>query len=408
MLILYRGVEFQIRSHESHPLVQYPLSLDQRLAQGDAFRKTKERLEASLASIEQFYSTPESGTHSGKPTGCNRCDGKKRQIRQAFHEYYLSPEPDRWAAGHQQYREEMSRMFQDENISLQEIYDFHSTTLREHLKADFAASLPHDNMKNSPFREEFLNYVWDKDVPLKDILSFYSKHQHKISDSQDTVDFVEQLQTSKTAEERAQIYTKYYCTVGFSDSAVLKNFKSKYGRQFAELQSHDTVLAAMREESERYQSNTLEELKGKLNEFQMAKSASMKDKKRKAEQADQRMLDRDVEDNQYVNCGLPSCPLDVDLSEETIECVICDWLVRKGAAKHRVFYCSVEHADEDFVSCLWNGLSDKLSNDLSFRTTTTETSTSARWDIVVTSILKLVHLERQVLVASAQTVQITT
>lgn len=242
-------------------------------------------------------------------------------------------------------------MFNDEErYSLQDIYNFHTSTLRAHLKADFGASLPYDTADSIAFRDEFLNYIWDKDVPLRDIFSFYFKEQHNMHESQDAADFVNQLQTTSNAEQRAQIYIKYYCTINPNDSPVLKNFKSKYARQFSELQSHDTVLAAMYEEAEKSQAKNLEKLKGELNELQLAKSATMKHKKRRAEQADQRMLDRDVEESKYVRCGLPKCRLDVDLSEETIECVICDWLVRKRASKRRTYYCSVEHAEEDFVS----------------------------------------------------------
>lgn len=340
-------------SYRDEDLGHLPLSLDERLVQGDAFLIAMKTLETNLASIEHFYATPgsgEAGNHSGQPTDCRRCDEKKKQIRQAYCKCYLSADtaPEQWDANYPQYRQILSKMFDDESCKLEDICAFHDMVLKEHIHQDIIQSLPLDTLEDQKFSSAFSAYVWDNDASIEDIFGWYFKYQPHIQRSQAISEFVHEIQDA-TAELRAQIYIKYYCNILPNDPPALRNFKSKYARQFAELNTHDVVLAAMQEEAETYQVKTLEQLRGELSELQLAKSATMKHKKRKAEQADQRMLDVDMDDGEYVSCALPSCPLDVELSD-TIECIICDWLVRKGGAKSRVYYCSVEHSEEDFVS----------------------------------------------------------
>lgn len=311
-------------------------------------------LERNLASIEHFYATPGSGeaeAHTGQPTDCRRCEEKKKQVRRAYYECYLAPaaESKQWDANYPQYRQILSNMFDDEHCQLEDICAFHGMVLKDHIHQDIIQSLPMDTFEDQKFSTAFSAYVWDNNASIEEMFTWYFKHQPHIQRSQPLSEFVQNIQDATSAELRAQVYIKYYCTILPNDPSTLRNFKSKFARQFAELNSHDIVLAAMQEEAEVYQTKTLEQLRGELSELQLAKSATMKHKKRKAEQADQRMLDIDMDDSEYVNCALPSCPLDVDISD-TVECVVCDWLVRKGSAKGRVYYCSVEHSEEDFVS----------------------------------------------------------
>jgi len=53
-------------------------------------------------------------------------------------------------------------------------------------------------------------------------------------------------------------------------------------------------------------------------------------------------------------CALEMCIREVDLNDEkgVVECAICEWLDRKGGREHerqgRFYYCSIEHAEDDF------------------------------------------------------------
>jgi hypothetical protein len=150
----------------------------------------------------------------------------------------------------------------------------------------------------------------------------------------------------------------------------------------------------MQEEANRIHDYEIGGLRSKANELQMAKSASMKEKRRRAEQADQRMLARNEEKGRYASCALRNCNNDVDLYEETIECALCDWLSRKDGARSRVYYCSLAHADEDFVSYHGDDCISWLLLTCS-RTSTIVRFINVVWGHIVISVCLVAHPEKQ-------------
>jgi hypothetical protein len=328
------------------PVTSYPLPLDQRIEQGDLFRQARQKFEAALKTINHFYSSPQAPPHKGPPQ-CDRCASKKRQTLLAYYAYYLATDPGRWDSDLTQYRVEIERRFNNPDISLEEIHQIFQAALRDHLKQDMCTSLTTDSSEIYDFKNRTAD-MFDQGRSTEEILSFYIEEQLRTSPEPDVADFISSLQTSTTPQERAQIYINYYCKANWTDSPQQKNFKAKYARMFGELLSHDSVMTAMKKEAEDSQSNKVAEARNKQAELQMAQSAHFKNKARKAEK-DQRMQDRESSPK-IMRCSLPGCDVDVNLSEETIECAVCDWFVRKGADKGHAYYCSVEHVEEDFVS----------------------------------------------------------
>lgn len=343
-----RGVEFQIRDQSQQHQPQHPGSLDYKLVQGDSFRRSKGILESRLRSIDEAQSSIQPDLHTGQPD-CSSCVSKKRQIREAFQYYYLTPEPERWDTGVPQYREQMERMIHAEDkYSLHDLQSFHDVALRDHLRNDFCTPHSTDRPENSAVRRMVAD-MFDNSFPLSEIISEYMKGQINASGSIDAATFLMQLQNTRDQESRATIYQHYYCNNDNSDSSAVKALKVKYGRQFGDFIPHDVVISAMREEAERSHSHGIDQLKSKVNELQMAKSASMKEQKRRAEQADQRMIDKHAETSKHAECSLPGCHVKIDLMDETIECGLCDWLASKSSSRSRAMYCSIDHAEQDFV-----------------------------------------------------------
>jgi hypothetical protein len=143
----------------------------------------------------------------------------------------------------------------------------------------------------------------------------------------------------------------YYCRPAWADSPQQKAFKAKYARMFGELIPHDEVLAAMEKEAADSHASKIDVLQREISELQMAQSAHLKVKAKKEEKHERMILDREPSPK-MVQCSLDGCANEVNLLADTIECAICEWLHRKGGERGRYVYCSVEHADEDFVSSL--------------------------------------------------------
>jgi len=121
---------------------------------------------------------------------------------------------------------------------------------------------------------------------------------------------------------------------------------------FEQLIPHDEVLSAMIKEAEDSQAAKIADLQRELNDLQMARSAHMKAKAKKADKDERMMLDREPSPR-FVQCGLTGCAIDVNLADgEIIECALCEWLYRRDGSGGRFYYCSVEHAEDDFVSFL--------------------------------------------------------
>lgn len=334
-----RDVEVQIRQHNAlpRPVSHARLSLDQRLAQGDRFREAKETLDSSLREIERSYSFSEHLIHSGQDD-CERCARKKAHIARAYYKFYLDENPQSWTLhAAPEYKRELERKFNDPGSSLDDLHATFRSGLREYLKQDLCSGTGAGQLE--------VTEIFSEQRPTGDILNACLSQAQQRAPNPDAAAFIAELQDTKTPEERAQLYIRYYCSSSWADSSSVKNFKSKYARMFEQLVPHDEVVDAMRKEAEGSQSSKLEGLRRQLNELEMAQSAHLKAKAKK----DQKMRDREPTPG-VVQCSLVGCANEVDLAtDETIECAVCEWLERKGSEKGRAFYCCMEHAEEDFV-----------------------------------------------------------
>jgi hypothetical protein len=365
-LTFCRGIEFQYRP-SNHPAnaPRYPLTFDQRLTQGDRYREASEELDASLQSIEKFYSSPNAGAHTGSPD-CERCTKKKRRIMQAYYNYYLGNQPGRWDEHLLSYRQELENMFNSPGeVLLAAIHDRFKAELGEHLRKDLCAILPADSKGAVEYKmrvDELLRQVSIEEALAAalrgkiDGLAFVDGLEGRrvldgTRDEAHPAGFNVSLQDSRTPEQRAELYVTYYCTPTWNDTPQQRNMKTKYGKLFESGMSHDTVLAIWKKEALDIKAREVDRLKQRLGELQMAQSAQLKNKKRKMEK-DARMKDKEyVVVPRLVECSLPGCDSQMDVGKEgPIECAVCDWLARKSHDRRRFYYCSEEHVEEDFVS----------------------------------------------------------
>lgn len=242
-------------------------------------------------------------------------------------------------------------MFDDsEAYSLEDIHVRYQRELRDHLKRNLCTVRRGDS-KEIIDQKTWTSSRFDSGEETKAILEPHLDGTLNAT-AREAADAIHALQKTTTSEERIPIYVKYYCTPAWADTPQQKNMKAKYARQFEAGLSHDEVLAAWKKEVLYLQQEEISKLKHRLGELQMAQSAHLKNQAKKAER-DQRMQDRD-----YVfvpkpeNCSLASCGAEVDVSAEggAIQCAVCDWLARRSDRRRRSFYCSEEHAEEDFVS----------------------------------------------------------
>jgi hypothetical protein len=362
---------------------RYPLSLDQRIRQGDQFCRAKAQLEAALESIKQL---PPHGSHSGQ-TDCARCTWKKNQIRQAYHEYYVSSDPDAWSSSLSQYRYDMEKRLNDPNgYSLEEVHTLFQSALREHMRQDLCIPQPTDNPDTRTLKS-MTRDMFDNGRPTSEILSDYAAAVELNATHPDAAAFAAALNVSKTREERAQIYIEYYCSPSWRDTSQQKNFKAKYARMFEQLVPHDEVVAAMKKEADDARSSKIEGLQRDLGELQMAQSAHLKDKAKKEEKSQRMMMDREPSPK-MVQCSLDGCGNEINLlADAIIECAICEWLDRKGGERGRYVYCSIQHADGDFVS--FYPIST-VFNWLTFRCrkSTITTSTHVAWAVAASTTHK--------------------
>ncbi|TVY20572.1 hypothetical protein LARI1_G002533 [Lachnellula arida] len=337
-------LELQMRpGHGSLPgTASSPATLDVKLLQGDRFRESKEKLETSLKSIEAFYASPQAPRHAGPPD-CGRCNTKKRRVAEAYYECYLSDASGRWDSNLPEYREEMRRKFsQPEGPQLEEIHALFQSTFREYLKQILLAPKATDNSDINSYKIIAADLL-EQGKATNEVLEYYHTSQLN-SCNQSTASIIRALNDSKTPRERAQIYISFYCTPSSTDTPQQKNIKQKYARLFEQLIPHDDVIAAWHKEAAASQESKVADLRGRLQELQMGQSAHLKDKARKAANAQRREPSPRV-----VSCQREGCPLDVNISgvEELIECAVCEWLERNGGRGGRFYYCSFEHCEED-------------------------------------------------------------
>lgn len=353
------SLELQLRSSQNvafnrqdvfNTRLTYPLAMDKKLAQGDAFRTANEKLRRQLQEIDDFYSRPEAPHHTGD-RACQRCKENKEKndkLLQAIAGYYLFDEPEAWTSDFPGYRDSLHAALNKPDVDWNLIHKAFESGIRQHLRNDLCAVQPSDR-PTSISSKQIMSAMYSDGTPLPKILKFYISELESRAPTEATAKMIRTLQSTRTAEERARLYIEYYCSSDPSDPPILRNFKQKYARMFEALVPHDEVLKAMRKEVDEVQKSKAEKLQSQLSELQMAQNAHLKNKQKK--------LDRNGRGHgnaqQMVDCMMEGCVNEVNLmTDEIIECFICEWLAGKGGqngeGRQRAIYCSAEHAEQDF------------------------------------------------------------
>jgi hypothetical protein len=322
----------------------YPFSVDERVESGKEFLKAKLQLEAKLKSIRSYFNSPHAPAHTAPPN-CDRCNTKNHRIAGAYHDFYSSNPP--LGVDEFEYRDALDRALREPlGPQLIQMHKVYQEALNQHLKNDLCAFQPSDDDDTKVYKNA-TRELFDHGHDTQETVKYYTDCQLRSTKDPKVAEFIKNLQKATSSEQRAQVYINFYCKSDATDTAEQRNFKTKYTRIFEQLNPHDNVVNAMRREAEEAQANKVSKLSQSLGEMQMAFSAHLKNKARKAEK-DKRMNDRDMPPR-LANCGMEDCPIDFNvLTDETIECTICEWLERKGSRGERLYYCSVEHAEEDF------------------------------------------------------------
>lgn len=285
----------------------------------------------------------------------------------------------------------MAEMLNNPNgYSLEEVHALFLSTFRDHLKQDLCRPTTRD-MPQLRALKSSTAAQFESGRPTADILSDYAAAIERIAPDPDAAAFAAAINNSRTKEERASVYSNYYCRPSWADSPQQKAFKAKYARLFESLLPHDEVLSAMKKEAEDSHASKIDVLQREISELQMAQSAHMKVKAKKEEKDHKMTMERDPSPK-MVQCSLDGCANEVNLLSDTIECAICEWLQRKGG-RGRFLYCSVEHAEEDFVSFL--PCATCLSNADISRMSTIATSTHAVWAVAASTTRRLARLATQ-------------
>ncbi|ESZ90699.1 hypothetical protein SBOR_8925 [Sclerotinia borealis F-4128] len=342
------STSFELRPQGQVPI--YPLTLGERLAHADNYRIDHENLEKTRESIRKFYRSVYASQHTGDHKTCERCIGINRQMRKAYEDWYLSEEPNRWYSKLFDYKEELQSMFKKPEIySLADIHKRADQELRAHLKKDICAHRPGDSEDVAEFKDRTAMEL-DEGRDISKVLTAYLTDQIKWCPLSDRVDFVLRLNDTTSNEERIPIYIAYYCSPLESDSTSIRNFKNKYARIFESGVPHDEVVAAMKKEGARSKETEMAHLQHRLNELNLAQSAHLKAKAKKAEKDSLKYQHyQEVVKQSKALCAYDGCDEDVDLTvpNGAIQCVLCDWIASKVPEDRdhkRHYYCCPDHA----------------------------------------------------------------
>lgn len=328
----------------------YPIPMDQKLAQGDAFRRAKEILSSKLIQIEQESATP-LYQHT-KSADCPNCISKKAKIASAFSEYFVGLDgldDGSWQRNFPNLRHLMRMKGEDPQVQQAEVKAIFDYGLKEHFKNDLCTFRVHDNETTKSLKKR-TKEMFGANTPLSTILQFYLSNDIRAKDPK-TAELCQLLEQTRTLEERAAIYVQHYCPILPSDSSTQRNFKQKYARIFESLAPHDQVVAAMRREADEYSRKEIEKLEARMSQLKMAQNAHVKNKQRKLER---KRRGEEQSREQVVECAKEGCSNGVNLvTSEVIECAICEWLAKQGGhereRRQRAVYCMAEHAETDFV-----------------------------------------------------------
>ncbi|KAI9644418.1 hypothetical protein NHQ30_007775 [Ciborinia camelliae] len=327
----------------------YPLTLDERLAHADSYRIDHELLETTRESIHTFYHSSFPSAHTGNPKNCESCIGMNRQMRKAYQDWYLSDEPDRWYSKLFDYKAELQSMFEQPQVySLADIHKRADQELRAHLKKDLCAYRPDDSEDVAEFKDRTAMEL-DEGRDISKVLTSYLTEQIK-SCPPNQVDFILRINDTTTTEERIPIYVTYYCSPLETDSASIRNSKTRYARMFESGVPHDEVVAIIKKESTRTKEVEIAHLQSRLNALNLAQSAHLKAKAKKAKKdALKSQRHQEVIKESKALCSYDGCDEDVDLAvpDGALQCVLCDWIASKVPEDRdhkRYYYCCPDHA----------------------------------------------------------------
>jgi hypothetical protein len=326
--------------------------MDGKLTLGDQYRVATRKLNTKLQEIQQFYASLQAPAHSGQPD-CERCSSKNDAIQKAWREYFVFPDGTAWLHGSPQLPHQVNHAFTTPpGNDAEAIINIIKAQTREHFKEDLCSAQLGDSQEAYSVKED-VSDMFLHGQPTRNILNFYRSALPRIAATPEAAEFIQSLETARTPEQRAEIYTNYYCASEWNDTPQQKNFKAKYARMFQEPLPHDEVVESMKREAEASQRLAIEKLQSQLSDLQMAQSAHVKSKAKEAEKEDRMLQDPSP---RIERCALEMCIREVDLNDENgvVECAICEWLDRQGRRDHerqgRFYYCSIEHAEDDFVS----------------------------------------------------------
>lgn len=327
----------------------YPLSFDQRVQELDNLREDTLRLESKLSDIRKACEES-----SLCPNPIVECPEHMSQIAQAYKEFYLSDEPNRWHSNLKKYREDLQAMFNDPGeYTLADIHERARNELRQAQRSDLCTIRPDDSEETIKWKNESAA-MFDEGKSVTDIIDHRLKSQLETlpeSEAAEKSHFLKALEDSRDSKDRARAYVDYYCHQMPNDSREKASLKAKFAKMFQDGISHDILMTMMVKQVTETGATKKSDLENKLSELQMAQSAFLKNKAKKEETVSRR-LQAQVEAEKTVTCSFPECNAPVNLLAEDgpLECAICEWLSRRSSSKSQFFYCSIEHAEKDFVS----------------------------------------------------------
>lgn len=351
----------------------YPLTLTQRLKQGDAFRQDALTLQQALSDAKD--PTGREVSHTGDPSTCPHCVKQRQAIVDAYREYFLSKLPDRWHSKEASYHADMQAMFAQSPPDLKAIRTRANTELRRHLQRDLCQSETQDGERLRQLKEE-LSKGLESTQPTADVLQTYRSEMLRCLPNDATRAFVEALESTNTHNDRIPLYLQYYellpGTMSVpSNQAVspttppvspaVRNLKAKYLRMFEQGEEYEHVHNTMQQDAMEARREKITALKRLLDDLKFAKGGVLREAQKKMDRRKEREREkeraRQSREESSIKCSKLDCARDITAlatSDGVPTCALCDWLAEKSEsnsnARHRTHYCTPEHGEADFVS----------------------------------------------------------
>ena len=282
-------------------------------------------------------------------------------------------------------------MFEQPNPDMKSIAERAERELRTWLRQDVCAAEDGDAEEVKGLKEA-VAVEFDGARPTAEILEVFLRELQNLlagGGNAEATKLLNALQNTKGFGERVPLFLSYYGLEpnpgGGSDnptSPMLKSFKAKYRSMFEQGIGNEDVEEEMRRDVGGKREQELGGLRKKLAGLELARSAAEKERFRREERARERKGKEKETEKEAVTCGLDGCVKEVDSQIEggPVQCAVCDWLVakggdREGEGRSRAIYCSVEHAEMDFVGVQFT--ITKTQADVPCRNITTKQHTNA-------------------------------